>query len=132
MPFKIAIDYDGTLFQGSYPEMGAPKQDVIDKAKELKKYHAELILWTCREGIGLIEAKKRLVEIGLEFDAINENSPSQKAYMKKRWDLEKGEVFAVRKIFADVYVDDRAPGSIEYFLKIDAKATCENFSETYD
>ena len=132
MPFKVAIDYDSTLFHGSYPELGAPKEDVIAKAKELKKYGAELILWTCREGRALIEAKKRAKEVGLEFDAINANSPSQVAYMKKQWDQSKNEIFAVRKIFADVYVDDRAPGSIDFFLKIDAQATCENFEERYD
>ena len=33
MPFKIAVDYDGTLFEGSWPEKGAPNQDVIDKVK---------------------------------------------------------------------------------------------------
>lgn len=41
--------------------------------------------------------------------------------------LEKGEVFATRKIFADLYIDDRSPGSIEFFLNIDVEKTCKNY-----
>jgi len=125
MPFLIATDYDGTIFEGSWPEEGDPKQDVIDKLKAFKEEGAEIALWTCREGVSLEEAMKRCAEVGLEFDAVNENTPSQLAYMKKK--VEEGEVFATRKIFADIYVDDRAPGSIDYFLDIDVKATCDNF-----
>jgi hypothetical protein len=124
MSFILAVDYDGTLFRGSFPEKGEPRQDIIDKVKEFKKWGAECVLWTCREENSLAEATKRCEEFGLEFDAINENAPSQLEYMKKM--AAQGEIFATRKIFADFYVDDRAHNE-EYFLKIDAKATCENY-----
>ena len=123
--FILAVDYDGTLFEGSYPEKGDPKTDVIDKVKEFKKYGAELALWTCREGKSLEEAVSRCKEQGLQFDAINGNTPFELEYMKKK--LEEGEVFATRKIFASFYLDDKAY-NIDFFLKIDAKATCESFS----
>ena len=125
MAFIIAIDYDGTLFTKSWPEKGDPKQDVIDKIKEFKAEGAEVALWTCREGVALEEATKRCKEAGLEFDSINDNVPSQLEYMRKK--AEEGEIFATRKIFADIYVDDRAKGSIEFFLNIDVAATCKSF-----
>lgn len=126
MPFILAVDFDGTLFEGSYPNKGEPKQDVIDKVKGFKKYGAEIVLWTCREGISLKEAMKRCAEVGLEFDAINENAPSQKEYMKRK--EAEGEIVATRKIFADFYLDDRSH-NIELFLKIDAKATCDLYAQ---
>lgn len=125
MPFILAIDYDGTLFLGSWPEKGAPRQDVIDKVKEFRANKAELVLWTCREGKSLEEALTRCKEVGLEFDAVNANTPSQLEYMKER--EAEGEIFATHKIFANFYLDDRAY-NIDFFLKIDAKATCDRFT----
>lgn len=31
MAFILAVDFDGTLFSGSYPEQGEPKHDIINK-----------------------------------------------------------------------------------------------------
>lgn len=127
MPFIVAIDYDSTLFKGSYPEKGDPILKVIKKIKEFKSNGAEIVLWTCREGWTLQEAMERCKEQGIEFDAVNDNAPSQTKYMVEK--LKEGSIFAHRKIFADIYVDDRSPGSIDYFLKIDVKSTCANFKD---
>ena len=43
--------------------------------------------------------------------------------------LLEGEAFATRKIFADIYIDDRSPGSIEFFLSIDVERTCKNYEK---
>ena len=32
MPFILAIDFDDTLFEGSFPDIGEPKQDEIGRA----------------------------------------------------------------------------------------------------
>ncbi len=128
MNFMLGIDYDGTLFEDSWPEIGDPKQDVIDKVKEFKKSGAEIILWTCREGKSLQEALSRSSMEGIEFDAINENSPSQKKYQSEKL-KENGDIFALRKIFAHLYIDDRSPGSIEHFLKLDAKTECDKIKK---
>jgi hydroxymethylpyrimidine pyrophosphatase-like HAD family hydrolase len=117
MAFVIAVDYDGTIFEDSWPKLGDPRQDVIKQIKKFRKMGAEIVLWTCREGKSLQEALSRCSTEDLEFDAVNENSPSQKEYQAKVLN-EKGEVFALRKIFATLYVDDRANGSIEYFLDL--------------
>jgi len=124
MPFILSVDYDATLFEGTWPKKGKPIQAVIDKVKEFKSHGAEIALWTCREGVSLEEATKRCDEAGLEFDAINSNVPSQIEYMKER--AKEGEIFATRKIYADFYLDDKAH-NIEFFLKINVKETCKAY-----
>lgn len=125
MPFILSVDYDGTLFEGSWPEKGNPKMEIIDKVKQFKKHGAEIVLWTCREGKSLAEALKRCDELDLKFDAVNSNAPSELKYMKKKL-KEKGEEFATRKIFADFYLDDHS-NNLDFFLNIDVKATCDSF-----
>ena len=124
MPFILSVDYDNTLFEGSYPDKGKPKTDVINKVKEFEKHNAEIVLWTCREGKTLDEAVKRCKQEGLVFDAVNSNAPSQLKYMAKR--RKEGEIFATRKIYADFYLDDKAY-NIDYFMKIKVEKTCRNF-----
>jgi len=122
MTFILAVDFDGTLFKGSYPEHGAPKQDIIDKVKQFKKYGAEIVLWTCRGGDPLKEALQRCKDAGLEFDAVNDNAPCNMDWIQEERD--KGQEFCDKKIFAHFYVDDRAM-NLDIFLKINAKETCE-------
>lgn len=126
--FTLAVDYDGTLFEGMYPEIGEPKLDVIAKTKEFIDAGAEVALWTCREGKSLKEAVDRCREQGLVFTAINDNTPSQHEY-NRRVKLSGKEMFAQRKIYADLYVDDKAPGSIDFFLKINVPKTMKNFED---
>jgi len=122
--YICALDYDGTLFEGSYPKLGKPKKDVIKQANAFKKCGANLVLWTCREGKGLQEAISRCSKEGLVFEEINENTKEQKEYMSKVL-MEKGDIFALRKIYADIYVDDKSPGSIDAFLALDPKDECK-------
>lgn len=94
----IAIDFDGTLCENAWPEIGAPKRDVINRALAEQEAGAALILWTCREGDLLEEAVFACRTWGLYFDAVNENLPERTA--------EYGN--DCRKIGADEYWDDRA------------------------
>ncbi len=127
MPFIIAVDYDDTINFGTIGDDWNPNQPVIDKVKEFKKAGAEVALWTCRERESLNEAVERCTAAGLEFDAINANTPAEMDYIARK--SKGGEpAFAQSKIYADIYVDDKAPGSIEYFLKIDVKQTCAAFA----
>lgn len=126
--FNLAVDYDGTLFEGMYPEKGEPKLDVIAKTKEFIDAGAEVALWTCREGKALKEAVERCKEHGLIFTSVNDNTPSQHEY-NRNLKMDGGEAFAQRKIYADLYVDDKAPGSIDFFLKINVKKTMKNFED---
>ena len=59
MQSKIyAVDFDGTLCENIWPNIGDPKSDVIYMLKKLRKEGNKLILWTCREGALLDEAVK--------------------------------------------------------------------------
>jgi len=123
MPFILAVDFDGTLFDGNFPKSGEPNWVIIKQVKEFKKYGAEIVLWTCRDGEVLQEAIDKCKEVGLVFDAHNDNTASQKIYIEKQGD---GKSFSKRKIFANFYLDDRAH-NLDFFLTIDAKKTCEKF-----
>ena len=132
MPFILAVDFDGTIFEHAWPniEEAVPRQDVIDKVKEFKDCGAELVLWTCRENKSLDEAIAKSKEFGIAFDAHNENAPSFAEYVKDRIDG-GDQPFAVSKIFANFYLDDLA-GNIEMFLKVNVKATCKKFEDKGD
>lgn len=45
-----AVDFDGTLCENAYPEIGAPNLPLIDKLISCRRLGAKIILWTCREG----------------------------------------------------------------------------------
>lgn len=94
----IAVDFDGTLCESAWPEIGAPKRHWIDRALKERKCGSKLILWTCREGSMLDKAVEWCKQFGLEFDAVNENLPEQNALYGND----------SRKIGADEYWDDKA------------------------
>lgn len=92
-----AIDFDGTLCENTWPDIGSPKQSVIDHCKRLKADGHKLILWTCREGARLDAAVEWCKARGLTFDAVNANLPEQiELYGNDS-----------RKIGADYYIDDK-------------------------
>jgi len=94
----IAVDFDGTICQNAYPDIGEPNWHTIEKAKQEQEHGAKLILWTCREGGSLARAVAACMEWGLTFDAINENLPEwREAYGTNP-----------RKIGATEYWDDRS------------------------
>lgn len=92
-----AIDFDGTLCENAWPEIGSPKMNVIDHFRELKKQGHKLILNTCREGKLLDQAIAFCSFFRLEFDAHNENLP----------ELIEQYGGDCRKISADYYIDDK-------------------------
>jgi len=71
----IAIDFDGTLCENNYPDIGEPNWNVIYQAIQEQKHGAGLILWTCRAGEALSKAVEWCREQNLEFDAVNDNLP---------------------------------------------------------
>ena len=120
MSFILSCDYDNTIVFDEFPGHGDFKEDIVNKIKEFKKHGAELILWTCREGENLEGAVSNCKKAGLEFDSVNENTPSTKKWLS-------GEKQPLsRKVHADFYLDDKA-SNLDIFLKIDVAATCKNF-----
>ena len=45
----IAIDFDGTIVEHKYPQMGRPIPFAIETLLQLQKENHKLILWTVRE-----------------------------------------------------------------------------------
>ena len=93
-----AVDFDGTLHKGRYPNIGQPCEDLIAALKIAKLSGVRLILWTSREGEALTDALYWCEQQGLSFDAVNDNLEETKAAFGGN----------ARKISADLYIDDRA------------------------
>ena len=96
----IAVDFDGVLNSAPYPETGAPMVGAPDAMRRLKADGHHLIIWTCREGVDQKVAKEWLRRWAIPYDAINANHPSNIALYNND----------SRKIYADLYVDDRQVG----------------------
>lgn len=102
----FAIDFDGTLCENKYPEIGSPRMDMINKCIQLRSNGHIIILNTCRTDIDLEKAIEWCNAYGLQFDLVNENEPERIAKYSD-----------CRKIAADYYIDDRNL-SFETFLRI--------------
>lgn len=116
----IAIDFDGTLSFGHFPNLGIPNIRLIDFLKEKKKEGHKLILWTCRVGKRLDEAVEYCRQYGLEFDAINANLQD---------DIDN--YCDSRKILADYFIDDKnllVPGGYNDNIS----DGCHTFGELYE
>ena len=96
---KIAVDFDGTIVEHQYPEIGKEKLFAFRTLKELEKQGARLILWTFRTGKELEAAVDYCRQNGIEFYAVNKNYPE-----------EVMDESVSRKIDADIYIDDKNIG----------------------
>lgn len=96
MPKKeiLAIDFDGTVVDNDYPEIGKLLPGAKEALQELA-LKFKITFWTCRSGKSLNEMKKFLEEGGIPFDTINEEIPGYNDFTDSR------------KIFAHYYIDDR-------------------------
>jgi hypothetical protein len=93
----IAVDFDGTIVEDKYPEIGKLKPFAKWVINALRHEGYYMILWTSRSDKELLEAKDFLIKEGFTFDAYNESNPEN--IVKYGRDT--------RKIFADLYIDDK-------------------------
>lgn len=98
---KIAVDFDGTLVEHEYPDIGKEKLFAFETLRQLQKKGHQLILWTIRTGKELDDAIEFCKKRGIEFYAVNRNFPE-----------EEYEGDQPRKILADIYIDDRNLGGL--------------------
>lgn len=98
----IAIDFDGTIVEHCYPQIGEEIPFATEALKMLLKDQHRLILWTVREGALLQEAVDWCKERGVEFYAINRDYPEEEIVHSS---------FS-RKIKADIFIDDRNLGGL--------------------
>ncbi|EKY02405.1 hypothetical protein HMPREF9134_00481 [Porphyromonas catoniae F0037] len=97
----IAIDFDGTICQNKYPDIGEPMPHAIESVRELHQAGHYLILWTCRQGEQLNEALQWCEENGLSFHAVNDHNPDN---------LKLFGGVGGNKVYADIYIDDKNIG----------------------
>lgn len=98
----IAIDFDGTIVEHRYPEIGDEIPFATDTLKMLINDRHRLILWSVREGKLLEEAVEWCRQRGVEFYAVNRDYPEEETAHRN---------FS-RKIKADVFIDDRNLGGL--------------------
>ena len=97
----IAVDFDGTIVENKYPDIGKEKAFAIQTLRTLQQEGNRLILFTSREGEDLAAAVKFCHERGLDFYAVNSNEPSDALFHKYS-----------TKVIADIYIDDHNLGGI--------------------
>ncbi len=105
----IAVDFDGTIVEEAYPDIGPERPFACETLRMLIKNHHRLILWSVREGKLLDEAVEWCRKRGVEFYAINKDYPEE--------DTEKNQHFS-RKVKADYFIDDRGIGGLPQWGEI--------------
>ena len=93
----IAVDFDGTIVDDKYPNVGAAKIFAFETLKELQNKGHRLILWTYRCEEKLDDAVDFCKKNGIEFYAVNRSNPQE----------DDVEPEVSRKINADLFIDDR-------------------------
>ena len=99
----IAVDFDGTIVEDRYPEIGKERPFATITLRKLIEHHHKLILWTVREGQLLDEAVEWCRNKGIEFYAVNKDYEEEDPETNKHYS---------RKIKADVFIDDRNVGGL--------------------
>ena len=89
-----AVDFDGTLCENCYPDIGKPNIKLIEFLKAKQQEGSKIILYTMREYEALQKAVEWCKQFNLIFDAVNDNLPEQ-IFFKN-----------TRKVYADIYIDD--------------------------
>ncbi|MCM4154791.1 hydrolase [Gramella sp. AN32] len=98
----IAVDFDGTIVENKFPEIGKPMLFAFESLRKLQEEGHRLILWTYRHGVKLDDAVEFCGKNGLKFHAINKSYPE-----------EEFDDTISRKILADIFIDDRNLGGMK-------------------
>lgn len=96
-PMVIAVDFDGTVVEHAYPDIGDDVPGAAKAMQTLTKAGYKIILWTMRSGGHLDDAVTWFADRGIELFGIQEN-PEQKQWTDSP------------KAFAHLYIDDAAFG----------------------
>lgn len=104
----IAVDFDGTLCDDTYPQIGKPITKIIKLIQGLHARGDTIILYTCRTGERLEAAVAWCKSYNVPIDYVNENVPERTA----KYDAD------CRKISADIYIDDKTINFSTYLEEI--------------
>ncbi len=95
----IAVDFDGTIVEHRYPEIGEELPFATEVLKMLISERHKVILYTMRNGKLLEDAVNWCKERGVEFYAVNSDTPGD--FLSDR-----GSHLSC-KVNADYFIDDR-------------------------
>lgn len=98
LPPIMAVDFDGTLVVDKFPEIGKERERLCNLVRELHSRGVKVVLWTSRTGEHLENAVNWCKEHNIPLDAVNQNIP----------EVIELTGYDTRKVFADVYVDDKS------------------------
>lgn len=99
-----AIDFDGTIVENKFPEIGLLKEEAKLFIDKLVARGDKWILYTMREDKYLEEALIFLKQHNLVPHAVNDNLPELKEIYQNN----------PRKVFANVYIDDHNAGGLQF------------------
>lgn len=99
----IAVDFDGTIVEHKYPQIGEEIPFAVETLKMLIKDRHKLILWSVREGQLLDDAIEWCRERGIEFYAVNKDYPEETPQNNQHFS---------RKVKVDIFIDDRNIGGL--------------------
>lgn len=97
-----AIDFDGTIVEDKWPEIGKERKETTDFIKAIQDIGCQWFLWTCRTGEDLDKAIDWCLHHGLYPNAVNEGT--HPLYISGEW--------RPVKPYADVYIDDKSSGGL--------------------
>ena len=100
----IAVDFDGVIVEDKFPDVGEPDMRLVNLLNMAYNQGHSVILWTSRVGDKLETAVETCKKIGLSLTAVNNGDPDNISQYGTD----------PRKIYADVYLDDRALGFSRY------------------
>lgn len=94
----VAIDFDGTIVEDHFPEIGNMKPGADEAINSLYNQGYTIIIWTCRTGINKARAVEWLAKKGIKWHYINESCKNNVLKYGGR---------DTRKVYADLYIDDK-------------------------
>jgi hypothetical protein len=95
--YILAIDFDLTIADGLWPEIGNLRENAKDVINSLYEEGFQIRIWTCRTDAAQDAAQAFLDQHGVRYHGINTNCPERVAFYGND----------SRKMGADIYIDDK-------------------------
>lgn len=92
---KIVVDFDGTITDDVFPDMGNPKEGVIEALQRLNEAGFEIIIHSCRTGTYF-------------KDMLNEDQFERIEDFMQYYNMPFDRIWTPDKPIASAYVDDKA------------------------
>ena len=123
----IAVDFDGTIVEHKYPEIGKEIPFATATLRQLIKDGHKLMIWSVREGVLLQEAVDWCEQHGVRFYAVNSDLDEDAG------ENSESKHFS-RKIKAHLFIDDRNLGGLpnwgDIYEMVRQRMTWEQYMRT--